>query len=718
MTADRAIKEPVRAATTANITLSGPQTIDGVAVVAGDRVLVKNQTTATQNGIYDAASGAWARSSDFDGAGEVVGGTEVLVTSGTTQAGNFYRVAGAGAITPGTSAIDFELAITVLQAGTGAVVRSAEAKLREQWVSVKDFGATGDNATDDAPAINLAIAALSPGKTLYFPAGTYRVSVTSGGKALTPIPIGCNVFMEGGALLKPVDSAVTITIFTPLGDNILQVNIDGGKYPGSGGVRGVWNNHVTGIRCYLDAESGLGADRVTVINSTMKNFLTGIRSDGGKNWLVTQCRFTGGEQSAVQFAYLEGYDSQYNIVTDCTFEDLGDTAVSFFQVGVNLGYCRFNTVANCTAKNTNQGSAALVNGEGAGWAFDVEAGNPAYQQYISFVNLVVEQEAISGATLQRGATTMGGVRNGLVVGINAKSYSKAAEDVAINMTNCVGGLVDDYVVEAFGGPAINTDGSDGLVVGGNGTIINCGGRAGNTPAIRGSLEFATRNVIINVPKIIYEPTYPYRAGEAAVAFLANTAAAVPVNCEIVGGGVDNPMDYGAAIFGHKHHLTNVITPGRNCRISNFYARASGNAYLIHAAVIVRYMTNVEIRDIRIDPPVRTLGPLAPLYAAVDVRDCTNVLVDGIHVLGGTVTHLFDFTGSTEVRVDNQRTAPGATVSNHIVAGGNGTLTRWGEHVDAYPLANAANDAAAAALSPPVPVGAPYRNGSVRMVRVS
>lgn len=59
-------KAPVRAATTANITLSGAQTIDGVSVVAGNRVLVKNQTAPEDNGIYVAASGAWSRSSDMD----------------------------------------------------------------------------------------------------------------------------------------------------------------------------------------------------------------------------------------------------------------------------------------------------------------------------------------------------------------------------------------------------------------------------------------------------------------------------------------------------------------------------------------------------------------------------------------------------------------------------------------------------------------------------
>lgn len=81
-------KEAVVAATTTNITLSGPQTLDGVAVVAGDRVLVKDQTDDTQNGIYIVAAGAWARSPDMDSTTPIneVNGAAVFVEQGTTQA--------------------------------------------------------------------------------------------------------------------------------------------------------------------------------------------------------------------------------------------------------------------------------------------------------------------------------------------------------------------------------------------------------------------------------------------------------------------------------------------------------------------------------------------------------------------------------------------------------------------------------------------------------
>lgn len=77
-------KEPVRAASTANLTLSGTQTVDGVALVADDRILVKDQTDDTENGIYVVAAGSWARATDADSTAELHGAT-VLVTSGTAN---------------------------------------------------------------------------------------------------------------------------------------------------------------------------------------------------------------------------------------------------------------------------------------------------------------------------------------------------------------------------------------------------------------------------------------------------------------------------------------------------------------------------------------------------------------------------------------------------------------------------------------------------------
>lgn len=101
------VKDSVRAATTANITLSGTQTVDGVSLIAGDRVLVKDQSTGSQNGIYVVAAGAWSRSTDADANAEVTAGLFTFVEEGTVNADSGWVLATHGSITVGTTALSF-----------------------------------------------------------------------------------------------------------------------------------------------------------------------------------------------------------------------------------------------------------------------------------------------------------------------------------------------------------------------------------------------------------------------------------------------------------------------------------------------------------------------------------------------------------------------------------------------------------------------------------
>ena len=111
------VKVSCRVATTANITLSGTQTIDGVAVVAGDRVLVKNQTTASQNGIYACAAGAWSRTTDADSDAKVTAGMFTFIEEGTTNADTGWVLSSNQPITVGTTSLTF-----TQFSGTGAGV--------------------------------------------------------------------------------------------------------------------------------------------------------------------------------------------------------------------------------------------------------------------------------------------------------------------------------------------------------------------------------------------------------------------------------------------------------------------------------------------------------------------------------------------------------------------------------------------------------------------
>lgn len=100
-------KDEVVAASTANLTLSGAQTIDGVAVVAGDRVLAKNQSTASENGVYVVALGAWSRAVDFDADADVTNGALIPVKAGGTANGSKFFLMLTADPAIGTDAISF-----------------------------------------------------------------------------------------------------------------------------------------------------------------------------------------------------------------------------------------------------------------------------------------------------------------------------------------------------------------------------------------------------------------------------------------------------------------------------------------------------------------------------------------------------------------------------------------------------------------------------------
>lgn len=103
------IKQSCRASTTDNITLSGTQTVDGVALSAGDRVLVKSQTNATENGIWVVSAGAWTRAGDADNSPglEVSPNMFTFIEEGTINGDTGWTLVTSGVITLGTTSLSF-----------------------------------------------------------------------------------------------------------------------------------------------------------------------------------------------------------------------------------------------------------------------------------------------------------------------------------------------------------------------------------------------------------------------------------------------------------------------------------------------------------------------------------------------------------------------------------------------------------------------------------
>lgn len=147
-----AIKGPVKVATTANIALTGLQTIDGLELATGDRVLVKDQATATENGIYVVDAGPWRRAKDFSGNRDVKTGTQVYVTHGTLYAATGWYVSTVSdPIVIGGGAIGFQQNAYLNAAQLNALKAAAEAAaiVAEAWAEGHEPGGTGTRSAKE-----------------------------------------------------------------------------------------------------------------------------------------------------------------------------------------------------------------------------------------------------------------------------------------------------------------------------------------------------------------------------------------------------------------------------------------------------------------------------------------------------------------------------------------------------------------------------------------
>ena len=158
-------KDSVRVATTANITTiagGAPSTVDGVSLVANDRILVKNQTTASQNGIYKVdtvgtgANGSWSRTTDADGspAGELTSGAFVYVEEGTANAQDQYVITTTGTITVGTTGITWGLF-----SGAGKITAGAGLSKTKDTLALSLAGSSGLETTSGLALTNTGVSA-------------------------------------------------------------------------------------------------------------------------------------------------------------------------------------------------------------------------------------------------------------------------------------------------------------------------------------------------------------------------------------------------------------------------------------------------------------------------------------------------------------------------------------------------------------------------------
>ena len=183
---DLAWKAPVRVATTGaniNLAVGGLLTIDGVALAAGNRVLVKDQTDATTNGIYNAQTGPWTRAIDAANNSQFANGLQVMVVQGTVNNGLGFQLTTADPITLGTSALTF--VGSVIGFGTRA------ANLVYAGPATGPAAAPGFRAlaAADLPAFGSGDVSFAAGGG----AGTIAAAAVTGGKIASATIAGANI---------------------------------------------------------------------------------------------------------------------------------------------------------------------------------------------------------------------------------------------------------------------------------------------------------------------------------------------------------------------------------------------------------------------------------------------------------------------------------------------------------------------------------------------
>ena len=229
------VKNSVRVATTANGTLSSAfangQTVDGITLATNDRILIKDQSTGSENGIYTVnASGAPTRATDFDADSEVTGGTFFFVEEGTVNADNGFVMTNDGSVTVGTTALVFTQFSGAGQVIAGAALTKSGNTLN---VGVDDSSieVNSDALRVKASGITNAMLAGSIDLTAKV---TGALPVGNGGTGLSSIAKGSVLVANSANTLSALDGGGSndgILTYTASSDTIaFATAVDGGTF--------------------------------------------------------------------------------------------------------------------------------------------------------------------------------------------------------------------------------------------------------------------------------------------------------------------------------------------------------------------------------------------------------------------------------------------------------------------------------------------------------
>lgn len=200
--------------TTVNITLSGLQTIDGYTTVAGDRVLVKNQSSSQFNGIYIASASAWTRSTDMDVWSEVPGAYTVLLNGGQADTGWVCTATQSGTINVTAMPWVQFSGTNTYYAGTGLTLASNTFSITNTGVSASTYGSASIvpvlavNAQGQITSASNSTISIAPSQI--------NATIPNSGLTNSSITVNGNAIALGGSATITAINPFALTIGTGL----------------------------------------------------------------------------------------------------------------------------------------------------------------------------------------------------------------------------------------------------------------------------------------------------------------------------------------------------------------------------------------------------------------------------------------------------------------------------------------------------------------------
>lgn len=445
------VKASTRVATTANITLSGTQTIDGIAVIAGNRVLVKHQSTATENGIYVVAAGAWSRSTDANTSAEVTTGMFTFVDEGTAAGSNGYTLttpepiilgttdlaftqfSGAGQITAGIglsksgNTIDLDAATTGALGGVivGNGIGVSAGTISADVLSVEGrTGAVDVTQTDvGLPLVENTALSTWAGTSNITTLGTIStgtwsgttIGVTKGGTGLATIASGKLLYASSADTLAALTLGNSVAINTATLDTIQDIRTTASPTFAGGGI-------VAAARptLLLNASGTTAKSRFTETAAGLPWIMRNMSYDGS-NFNLDDVAVTGAGL-AISGTNLEFYTAPAaaNPATSTLRFQVTTTGINNTPIGATTPSTGAFTTLSASAATGNisatsstgtNSAALLLNNTGGQYIFGVNNsagntyGNTAYSLCLYAPSGKVIENVIAGSTVSVASST-------------------------------------------------------------------------------------------------------------------------------------------------------------------------------------------------------------------------------------------------------------------------------------------------------------------------